>query len=558
MQKVLLNVNESHDIHTMKSLYNHLASSDLEAQVGIFLHPRMRDSKTEQRFFSDVPVLEYEQSIDLVVNDFSDLNCPCIGLNNLEIDRSILRSIIEPTSLEEKSDLREKYGMQTTQPSVVIDYDCAHLMVGHVNALIKALYQDAHIYVIGSKYLFQTYKIKDQFHAGEQKVHLVLRNKQRDYYAMADLALNSSHLTGWFGRGPLFNFMEATEGAPLLMAREYGMKIFGFHELVEAGVIKQFEIRRGREGKLKEGSHTEAYFKAQGECGEQFLNCEGDITTLDIIDYARGFLESFKGNEEHVNSRAEFIRQAQSTYHPIILSHIRHRLGQNGKPENANLVIAENEWSTRLQHPDTKWRELDEQRAYDPRYAQYANQGVNRDVFVSIPYIPFGGSTDKLIAAGQDILVPAFRQNIDVMGAYTRREEDAKAEQERKDREWKEMERETMRRGEKMRGGCFLTTACVEHQGLPDDCNELETLREFRDCILLTNEDGRVMVREYYDLAPEIVKRIKRDPLKEEVFARIFRTIQIITQMIKLGEHKMATNKYKELVRILQVKYYAG
>ena len=30
-------------------------------------------------------------------------------------------------------------------------------------------------------------------------------------------------------------------------------------------------------------------------------------------------------------------------------------------------------------------------------------------------------------------------------------------------------------------GGCYFTSACVEAQGLPDDCHELTALRKFRD-----------------------------------------------------------------------------
>ena len=30
-------------------------------------------------------------------------------------------------------------------------------------------------------------------------------------------------------------------------------------------------------------------------------------------------------------------------------------------------------------------------------------------------------------------------------------------------------------------GGCYLTSACMYSKGLPDDCYELETLRNFRD-----------------------------------------------------------------------------
>lgn len=38
--------------------------------------------------------------------------------------------------------------------------------------------------------------------------------------------------------------------------------------------------------------------------------------------------------------------------------------------------------------------------------------------------------------------------------------------------------------------GCFLTSACTEAHGLPDDCYELTTLRKYRDSILAKQTGG--------------------------------------------------------------------
>ena len=53
--------------------------------------------------------------------------------------------------------------------------------------------------------------------------------------------------------------------------------------------------------------------------------------------------------------------------------------------------------------------------------------------------------------------------------------------------------------------GCFLTSACVEAKGLPDDCRELTVLRNFRDTYLKASADGQRDVCEYYHVAPMIV-----------------------------------------------------
>lgn len=57
-------------------------------------------------------------------------------------------------------------------------------------------------------------------------------------------------------------------------------------------------------------------------------------------------------------------------------------------------------------------------------------------------------------------------------------------------------------------GGCYLTSACMYSKGLPDDCYELETLRNFRDTWLKNSEEGREIIKEYYEVAPKIVSAI--------------------------------------------------
>jgi hypothetical protein len=58
---------------------------------------------------------------------------------------------------------------------------------------------------------------------------------------------------------------------------------------------------------------------------------------------------------------------------------------------------------------------------------------------------------------------------------------------------------------------CFLSSACLISLGLPDDCFELTTLRQFRDRHLLASPEGRRLVEDYYRIAPTIVTRIGTD-----------------------------------------------
>ena len=105
-------------------------------------------------------------------------------------------------------------------------------------------------------------------------------------------------------------------------------------------------------------------------------------------------------------------------------------------------------------------------------------------------------------------------------------------------------------------GWCFLTSACVEAKGLPDDCRELTVLRQFRDGYLRKTPQGAKEIDEYYLLAPRIVNAIntERDPtiVFEEIYKEL---IQPCVQWIERGENELAYMKYKIYVRSLQEKY---
>lgn len=99
-----------------------------------------------------------------------------------------------------------------------------------------------------------------------------------------------------------------------------------------------------------------------------------------------------------------------------------------------------------------------------------------------------------------------------------------------------------------IQGGCFLTTAACEYMHLPDDCEELQVLRKFRDEYV--PED---LVREYYKIAPKIAKRVKTN---EPLLDYIWLTVQDCVKYIKLHRHKQALNRYKLMVRTLKLIYY--
>jgi hypothetical protein len=63
--------------------------------------------------------------------------------------------------------------------------------------------------------------------------------------------------------------------------------------------------------------------------------------------------------------------------------------------------------------------------------------------------------------------------------------------------------------------GCFMTTACVEARGLPDDCYELSLLRLFRREYVAKLPDGQEVLAEYRAKAPRVVAAINALPPSE-------------------------------------------
>lgn len=91
-------------------------------------------------------------------------------------------------------------------------------------------------------------------------------------------------------------------------------------------------------------------------------------------------------------------------------------------------------------------------------------------------------------------------------------------------------------------GGCYLTTACCEYKGLPDDCEELEVLRKFRDEYV-----PAVLVVEYYKTAPNIVPM-----LTDKELEHIYQVITACVKDIKEDKKESALNRYTNMVAQLQ------
>lgn len=105
-------------------------------------------------------------------------------------------------------------------------------------------------------------------------------------------------------------------------------------------------------------------------------------------------------------------------------------------------------------------------------------------------------------------------------------------------------------------GGCYLTSACVEAKGLPDDCYELMTLRKFRDGWLREQKDGEADIAAYYSTAPAIVDAIKKRPDSMTVFDMIYaELVRPCVDWIEQGKLEEARRHYQAFTLKLKEQY---
>jgi hypothetical protein len=104
---------------------------------------------------------------------------------------------------------------------------------------------------------------------------------------------------------------------------------------------------------------------------------------------------------------------------------------------------------------------------------------------------------------------------------------------------------------------CYLTSACVDALGLPDDCAELTALRRFRDGYLGDHPRGAALIREYYRDAPAIVAGIGRRAEAPRVYAAIYRVVCACVSAIEDGQPETALALYEKMVIVLRDAYRA-
>jgi hypothetical protein len=104
-------------------------------------------------------------------------------------------------------------------------------------------------------------------------------------------------------------------------------------------------------------------------------------------------------------------------------------------------------------------------------------------------------------------------------------------------------------------GFCFITSACVAHAGLDDDCHELTVLRRFRDDYIARLPTGAALLAEYYRAAPRIVHAINASSDKQAILASTFAHIRTAVSHIEAGSPSMALSIYSDLFSDLKTRF---
>ncbi|MBT3275352.1 MAG: hypothetical protein HN368_19510 [Spirochaetales bacterium] len=103
---------------------------------------------------------------------------------------------------------------------------------------------------------------------------------------------------------------------------------------------------------------------------------------------------------------------------------------------------------------------------------------------------------------------------------------------------------------------CFITTAVCERLDLPDDCEELTTLRNFRDRYLAKRDSMLDDIREYYKIAPLITNEIDKRENAGSIYSEIYQDhIKTAVSAINSNKLEKAYFIYKNMVEQLKNRF---
>ena len=98
---------------------------------------------------------------------------------------------------------------------------------------------------------------------------------------------------------------------------------------------------------------------------------------------------------------------------------------------------------------------------------------------------------------------------------------------------------------------CVITSATCTALNKPDDCEELNALRAYRDKMKHENPIIATLIEEYYRVAPLLVKKIDSETESEKIYYELWKnSIAETYRLIKAGQNMNATLIYIDMVQI--------
>lgn len=103
---------------------------------------------------------------------------------------------------------------------------------------------------------------------------------------------------------------------------------------------------------------------------------------------------------------------------------------------------------------------------------------------------------------------------------------------------------------------CYVTTAVCKSLNKPDNCYELNLLKDYRDHYLAKTENGTELIQRYYDVAPTIVKRIDKSGSAEAKYRSIWEQyLKPCITYIEEGKSEECGKTYINMIEELQKQF---
>lgn len=110
--------------------------------------------------------------------------------------------------------------------------------------------------------------------------------------------------------------------------------------------------------------------------------------------------------------------------------------------------------------------------------------------------------------------------------------------------------------GTKINTGCFITSTVLYTLGKDDNCYELNIFRAFRDTWLKLQPDGKMLIEEYYTIAPLIVNEINKRKDKYLIYKVLWNQyLNKALHLLEEGKYNEAKKLYIEMIKKLKERF---